>query len=78
METTTTIISSHSVAEFKEIMGLDSINIIRNPKTGLLFTEVESLLVARDINLAKTLGVVQFEDGTYCICNRANNLVVSL
>ena len=75
---TTTIISSHSVAEFKEIMGLDSINIIRNPKTGLLFTEVESLLVAKEIDLAKPLGVVQFEDGTYCICNRANNLVVSL
>lgn len=75
---TTTIISSHSVAEFKEIMGLDSISIIRNPKTGLLFTEVESLLVAREIDLAKPLGVIQFEDGTYCICNTANNLVVSL
>lgn len=74
----TTIISSYNVAEFKEIMGLDSINIIRNPKTGLLFTEVENLLVAREIDLAKPLGVVEFEDGSFCICNRANNLVVSL
>lgn len=74
----TTIISSYNVAEFKEIMGLESINIIRNPKTGLLFTEVENLLVAREIDLAKPLGVVEFEDGSFCICNRANNLVVSL
>lgn len=73
-----TIINSYTVAEFKELMGLDSINIIRNPKTGLLFTEIEGLLVAREIDLAKPLGVVQFEDEIYCICNTANNLVVSL
>lgn len=72
------IVNVYTVDEFKESMGLSSIAIIRNPNTGLLFTGVEGLLVAKSFELAKPIGVIEFEDGKFCLCNTENNLVVSL
>lgn len=74
-----TIINSHSVAEFKAAMGLTTLNVIKNPNTGLLFTEVTNLTVSHRIDLGGDLQIVEFDNGHYVLCNAgADNVVLSL
>jgi hypothetical protein len=74
-----TIIGSYTVAEFKELLGINKLNVIRNPKTGLLFTEVSNLTVSHRADLAEPLQIIEFDNGHYVLCNAGdNNVVLSL
>lgn len=69
------IVKNYSVKEFKEAIGIASLKVIQNPKTGLLFTNVDGLTVSHSIDLQGDLQVIEFANGHKVLCNNLNTLL---
>ncbi len=74
-QNTSNIVDTYSVSEFKTLKGASNRDLVikESKKTGKFFMTIGSTSVgpvSDHIDYSLPLQVIEFEDGTYCLCNK--------